>query len=158
MLENENATDSLTSRQIAILAGRTLGDLSGREKLAYANAAPRPVPFDRYPVAEEFRFRIDTDKAAVDPSRRLRIAIGAKQLERVRKVLSESRVALVTAESDNLGGSLREQIDRLTNEGAGYSPKSVLSSSNRIDCEDEARPLGRELISAPIAADSRRAE
>jgi hypothetical protein len=119
MSDEEKPTDSLTSRQIAILRGRGLPELSARERLAFANAASRPVPLYRYPAAEEFRFRIDVQKAAsVDPARRLRIANGASEMERIRKQLTELRRRLDGVESETTAGAIHQQLDRLSKEGA----------------------------------------
>lgn len=83
--DHEDEVLSLTREQIRILRGRKLADLDVIERVAFANAAHRPLPANKQ-VPEAYRFRISVRRLeGVDPLIKLEVANGADRMGRIRQ-------------------------------------------------------------------------
>jgi hypothetical protein len=113
----EDETLSLTREQIRVLRGRKLADLDVRERLEYANAAPRPLPANKQ-IPEEHRFRISPRLLeGADPRIKLEVANGADRMSRIRQRMSNILAELAVHPDSDRKHALEHERTRLSEEG-----------------------------------------
>jgi hypothetical protein len=115
--DQEDEMLSLTRNQIRILRGRKLADLDVRERLEFANAAPRPISAKNL-IAEEHRFRISPRLLeGVDPRVKLEVANGADRMGRIRQRMSNILAELAVGPDPDRKYALEHERARLSEEG-----------------------------------------
>ena len=113
MYDFDDPMGSFTRRQLQILRGRELSELTPVEKIDFANAAPRPIPANKL-VPDEFRFRINPEMLVdADPMTKLRIANGATAMEGFRQKIANVRLSIQNTSEASLREGLEQNLRHL---------------------------------------------
>jgi hypothetical protein len=108
--DREDPNDSLTATQINIVRGRKWEELSVNERLAFANAAPRPF-IPKRNIPEEFRVALDTDTLPLGKPK-LDILYDAEQLEDKTLEARRLKEALATEREDSKRADLIQKLEK----------------------------------------------
>lgn len=113
--EDENA--SYTRRQINLLRGRRVDQLSPKEKLEFADYAPRPLPATNR-TDDKHRFDIDVAKLeGVQPLTKLQVANGAPVMSEIRSKSARITSELSSTTDPYQRRALEIRLEQLRHEG-----------------------------------------
>jgi hypothetical protein len=116
MIDLEDETASYTRRQIEILRGRKISELSPIEKLDFANAAPRPLPASK--VDDAYTFKLDVKKLeAADGMTKIEAANGAELMSNIRRAVAQVSAQLKETVDPYVTKHLQERLAHLQETG-----------------------------------------
>ena len=131
MNDSEDKNASYTRRQIEILLGRAIDELSPIEKLDFANSASRPLPASKSDDA--YTFKLDVKKLeTADGMTKIEAANGAEVMSNIRRAVAQITAQLKETLDPYAAKHLQERLVRLQESGKLLYARIGPYEANRV--------------------------